>query len=279
MDKEVTTSKDVTTINLESLFMPISILLSALVLTTGIYFGLGSIGNSLKGGVSTNTTATADTTTTTGGAKTVTMDQITALYSSPQGIKFGDSSRAITFVEFSDPSCPYCHIASGLNGELNTSAGSQFTLVEDGGTYVAPVREFKKLVDEGKASYMWFYTNGHGNGETSTKALYCGNDVGAFWELHDAFYSAEGYSVINDVVKNNDGAIDQLLAIVPDSVDKGYIKSCIEQGKYNNVIADDAAIGTSLGVAGTPGFFINEVNFAGAYNYTDMQSTVDSFLN
>lgn len=272
--------KEVTTINLEALFVPIAMVLSALILTTGIYFGLGSIGNSLKGGVNTGTTATTTTTgTTTGGTATVTRDTITALYDSPQGIKFGDSSRAVTFVEFSDPSCPYCHIAGGNNGDLNTSAGAQFTLVEDGGTYVAPVKEFKKLLDSGEASYMWFYTNGHGNGETATKALYCANDIGAFWEAHDAFYSGEGYSVINNTVKNNDGAIDQLLAIVPDSVDKGYIKSCVEQGKYNNVIADDSAIGTSMGVSGTPGFFVNEVNFAGAYSFTDMQSTVDGFLN
>lgn len=272
--------KDVTTINLESLFMPVSILLSAVILSTGIYFGLGNIGNSLKGGVSTTTTAAADTTNAdVAGAVTVSRDQITALYNSPQGVKFGDANRPITFVEFSDPSCPYCHIASGLNGELNKSAGPQFTLVEDGGTYVAPVSEFKKLVDEGKASYMWFYTNGHGNGETTTKALYCANDVGAFWEVHAAVYTSEGYDIINNTVKNNDGAIDQLLAIVPSSVDKGYIKSCIEQGKYNNVIAEDSAVGSALGVSGTPGFFINEVKFAGAYSFTDMKSTVDSFLN
>lgn len=267
---------EVTTINLESLFMPLAIILSAVVVSTGMYFGLSNIGNNLKGGVTTGTTTT--TGAVAAGAVTVTRDQINALYNNAEGIKFGDSSKAVTFAEFSDPSCPYCHIAGGKNPELNISAGEQFTLVADGGTYVAPVAEFKRLVDEGKASYMWFYTNGHGNGEVAAKALYCANDVGQFWTAHESFYSSVGYDVINEEVKNDNGNIDKLLAILPDSVDKGYIKSCIEQGKYDSVIANDAAVGASLGVSGTPGFFVNEVNFAGAYSFTDMQATVDGFL-
>ncbi len=269
---------EVTTINVESLFMPFAIIFSALILSAGMFFGLSNIGKSLQGGVTVGTGTTTTTGTTAAGNVTVTRDQILALYNGVEGIKFGDASKPVTFIEFSDPSCPYCHIASGKNGELNKSAGSQFTLVADGGSYVAPVVEFKKLVDEGRASYMWFYTNGHGNGELSAKALYCAKDIGKFWETHDEFYSAEGYDVINDQVKNDKGNIDKLLAILPDNIDKSYIKSCIEQGKYDGVIAADSAVGATLGVSGTPGFFVNEVNFAGAYSYTDMQSTVEGFL-
>jgi protein-disulfide isomerase len=84
---------------------------------------------------------------------------------------FGKKDSKVLFVEFSDPSCPFCHVASGKNPELNKQAGAQFTMEKDGGTYVPPVPEMKKLVDSGKAAYVWLYANGHGNGELATKAL------------------------------------------------------------------------------------------------------------
>lgn len=185
----------------------------------------------------------------------------------------------VTFVEFSDPSCPYCHIAGGKNAALNTSAG--FTLVADGGTYVAPVPEFKKLVDEGKASYMWFYTNGHGNGEVGTLAMYCAQEQGKFWEMHDFLYSPDGYTLVNDVVKNDKTKSGDLVNAMKgkvSGVNLDNIKSCIDSGKFNDRIAQDQAKGAEYGVSGTPGFFVNETNFAGAYSYTDMQSAVDAAL-
>ena len=52
---------------------------------------------------------------------------------------FGKKDSKILFVEFSDPSCPFCHVAAGKNPELNKQAGAQFTMEKDGGTYVPPV--------------------------------------------------------------------------------------------------------------------------------------------
>src|SRR3989338_9891018 len=84
-------------------------------------------------------------------APTVTLDQIKGLADPKKNIVFGDKNKKLIFVEFSDPSCPYCHIAGGKNPELNKqvdeqSGRKQFTVVADGGTYVAPVPEMKKLV-------------------------------------------------------------------------------------------------------------------------------------
>lgn len=72
-----------------------------------------------------------------------------------------------------------------------------------GGTYVAPVPEMKRLVDEGKAAFVFIYTNGHGNGEMGTKAMYCAHEKGNFWPVHDKLMSSEGYGLLNDVVKND----------------------------------------------------------------------------
>jgi hypothetical protein len=84
---------------------------------------------------------------------TISEDQIKS-YFSKDYIHFGDAKRKVLFVEFSDPSCPYCHIAAGENPELNAQAGDQFKTVDQGGTYKPPVKEMRKLVEEGKASRL-----------------------------------------------------------------------------------------------------------------------------
>ena len=280
--KPVKTGEDeVITINLQPYITPISILLSAIIIASSLLIGLNNVATAFKGGSTGTTATTGPTTTTTGttaGAVTVSKDQIAALFNDSSNLTFGDSGKKVLFAEFSDPSCPYCHIAGGKNGELNKSAGETFTLVADGGTYVAPVVEFKKLVDAGQASYVWKYTNGHGNGEMGAKALYCANDQGKFWEAHDLLYSNAGYNLLNNTVKNDKAQSGTLAELLAGVLDKNALKSCLEGGKYDDKLAVDQSEGATLGVSGTPGFFVNETNFAGAYSYTDMQSVVETAL-
>jgi len=207
----------------------------------------------------------------------VTQDQIKALFNG-KNITFGKKDAKVVFVEFSDPSCPYCHVAGGKNSILNKQMGTQFTLVADGGTYVAPVPEIKKLVDAGKAGFVWVYTNGHGSGEMGTKALYCANEKKKFWEVHDLLMSEAGYNMMNTDVKNDktkSGAVADFLSSVVSATD---MKSCLDSGKYDGRIAEDTAIATTFGLSGTPKFLVNTESFKGAYSFTDMQASVNKYL-
>lgn len=208
---------------------------------------------------------------------TVTLAQVKDVFAKSQ-IKFGDAGKKLVIVEAADPSCPYCHIAAGKNPELNKQAGSRFTLVSDGGTYVAPVPEFLKLVTEDKAAFAWVYTPGHGNGEMGTKALYCANEKGKFWEVHDLLMSSKGYDLLNNTVKNDKTKSSDLADFLKPVFDSASMKACLDSGKYDKRLQDDIALATSLGISGTPGFYLNEKLFAGAYNYTDMEPTVKSAL-
>lgn len=247
-----------------------------LIITVGLAFLVGvlwqKVENLSKGGTGTTTTAQQ----AAPAPVKVELSQIKDLFSKDV-IKFGDADSKVLFVEASDPSCPYCHIAGGLNGALNKQVGQQFTLVADGGTYVAPVPEMKKLVDEGKASFVWLYFNGHGNGELATKALYCAYEKDKFWEAHDLLMTNAAYDFINNTIKNDKAQIGKLVDFLKPANVSG-LQACLESGKYDDRLAADMALGTSLGVSGTPGFFVNENNFAGAYSYTDMKATVDSAL-
>ncbi len=225
-------------------------------------------------------------TTTTGtqnnaqapAAVAVTQDQIKKLFDKPNALKFGNENSKLLLVEVADPSCPYCSIAAGHNSELNNQAGANFKLVKDGGTYVAPVIEMKKLVDSGKAAYIYIYTPGHGNGEMGTKALYCANEKGKFWPVHDLLMSSEGYDLLNNDVKNDKAKSQTLATFLKSAVDSNFMKSCLDSDKYAQTLTDDIAIASSLGVQGTPGFFVNTTNFAGAYSFKDMEAAVNSAL-
>lgn len=191
-------------------------------------------------------------------------------------IKFGDANKKLLFVEVADPSCPYCQAAAGKNPELNKQMGDKFKLISDGGTYDSPVLEMRKLVESGDASFVYIYQNGHGNGEMTMKALYCAYDQGKFWQAHDKLMTNDGYNLINNEVKNDKTQTDKLANFLSDVTDSGSLKSCIDSGKYDSRLSSDIQLAQGLGVGGTPGFFINATNFAGAYSWTDMKSVADA---
>lgn len=179
-------------------------------------------------------------------------------------ITFGDKDAKLVITEVSDPSCPFCHIAGGLHPELNNTS-AQFKLKADGGTYVPPVPEIKKLVDEGKAAFIFLYSNGHGNGEVATQALYCGYEQGKFWEVHDKLMTKAGYDLINDVVKNDLTKAPELVKLVGNAADGRKLQSCLDSKKYANQPAEDMAVVQGLtGGSGTPTFFVNEKIIEGA---------------
>ncbi len=204
---------------------------------------------------------------------TVNLDTIKALFTD-KNITFGNKNSKNLIVEIADPSCPYCSIAAGHNPELNKQAGNQFLLVADGGTYVPPVPEIKKLVDDGKAAFVWLYSPGHGNGEMGTKAMYCAHEKGKFWPVHDKLMTKEGYDLLNNQVKNDKTKAGDLATFLSEVSDQNEMKKCLESSKYDGKTSEDAATAGSLGVTGTPGFFINTSRFPGAYSWKDMSSAM-----
>lgn len=210
-------------------------------------------------------------------APSITLDQIKELFATKGVLTFGKSDK-LMFVEFSDPSCPFCHVAGGVNKELSAQVGERFKYISDGGTYEPPVPEMKKLVDAGKASFAWVYSPGHGNGELGTKALYCAYEKGKFWEAHELLMSNSGYKLLNETVKNDKTKSSVLAEFLKGVVDTKFLQDCLESGKYDDRIAADTAMSTRYGAQGTPGFYVNSTNFAGAYSWADMKSVVQSAL-
>lgn len=263
----------------KNLTTPIAIVLGSLVISLSILISNGVITfKNTKGTTTPNTAQVAPTgSAALPGQATVTLDQIKDAFSKSL-IKFGDTNKKLIAIEAADPSCPYCHIAAGKNPELNKQVGSRFTLVVDGGSYVAPVPELGKLVKEGKISFAYIYTPGHGNGEMGTKALYCAFENNKFWEVHDLMMTSKGYDLLNNTVKNDKTKSGELADFLQPAMDSASMKQCLDSGKYDNRLKDDTALASSLGISGTPGFYLNTTAYSGAYSYSEMESTVNSFL-
>jgi protein-disulfide isomerase len=259
--------------NIRQFFVPVLV-----VVAVGLAFFSGTlwqkVQNLEKGGAATQG---ATTQTAPAAAPAASLDTIKGLFSKDL-IKFGDASRKVLFVEMADPSCPYCHAADGLNHAIYKSLGSTFQLVADGGSYVSPTAEMRKLVDSGQASYVYIYYPGHGNGQLGMEALYCANEQGKFWQVHDLLMTDAGYNLMNTTVLNDKSKASVVGDFLKSVIDPNFITSCITSGKYDARLQSDQDLATSLGIQGTPDFYVNATNFPGAYNYTDIKSTVDSAL-
>lgn len=192
-------------------------------------------------------------------------------------ITFGDKNAKLLITEVSDPSCPYCHIAGGLHPELNNGS-SQFKMVKDGGTYEPPVTEIKKLVQSGKASFIFLFAPGHGNGEVGTQAMYCAYDQGKFWEAHDVLMTKAGYDLLNDVVKNDITQSAKVVSLIGSAVDSKKLQSCLDSKKYASQPADDTTFVQGLGFGATPTFFVNSTVIEGAQSWTAFKSIVDPLI-
>lgn len=205
----------------------------------------------------------------------VKLDQIKKLFTK-DSISFGDANRKVLFVEISDPSCPYCHVADGLDSAA--IPGDQFKYVSEGGKYNPPVPAMRKLVDEGKASYVMLYANGHGSGELAMQSLYCAHEKGKMWETHDLLMTQAGFDLINNTVKNDKANIPQLVDYLSSAVDSNFLTDCLQSAKYSSRLGQDQQTATTLGFQGTPHFFVNETAFGGAQDYTMMESAVNAAL-
>lgn len=206
----------------------------------------------------------------------VSMDQIKKLFAKGF-LSTGDANKKVLFVEISDPSCPFCHMAGGKNPELAGSS-TQFKYDSDGGTYTPPVTEMKKLVDEGKASFVMLYSNGHGNGRLAAEALYCAYEKEKFWEAHDLLMSNAGYELLNNTVKNDKAQSQTLADFLAPAVDATFMNDCLTSGKYTETLTRDESLSQQMGFSGTPDFFVNTTNFSGAQDYKTMEPAVKAAL-
>ena len=143
----------------------------------------------------------------------------------------GGRSAPVTIVEFSDFQCPFCRAAENSLTQVRQKYGDQVRLV-----------------------YMDFPLGFHPHAMDAARAARCAADQDKFWQFHDALFL--------DQKKLDPDNLQQTAAKL--GLDRAKFNACFTNDKHNAGIRQDMAEGNSLGVTGTPTFFINGRELVGA---------------
>jgi len=169
----------------------------------------------------------------------------------------GDPAAPITLVEFGDYQCFFC------NKFFHTTEPDIIT----------------NYVETGKVKIIFKDFTIIGPDSTSAAhAAHCADDQGKFWEYHDILYN-------NWTGENNGWASSENLHRFAQNVglDINEFSECMESEIHNPLIAASVEDAKTLGLRGTPGFFVIGVDnqiikIPGAQPYSVFESIFDSEL-
>ena len=155
----------------------------------------------------------------------------------------GDAGAPVTIVEFADFQCPYCKsVQATLNGLLVKYQGQVKLAYRD-----FPLRPL------------------HPQAQIAAEAGRCAAEQGKFWEYHDALYADQKKLSQSDLLETARKV----------GLREKAIESCLASGKFKAQIEQDIQDGTSVGVDGTPGFFINGVFLNGAKPASEFEKIIN----
>jgi len=240
-------------------FLPISILVAAILIAGAIVFAVLYRGGApLGGGSAVNANqpaagngATADVSSTASLASLMALE--------PRDAILGNASASVTLIEYGDYQCPFC-------GEFFSETQAQIVA---------------NYVNTGKVRMIFrnFAFLGPESDATANAAL-CAEDQNQFWPYHDALYSAK---VGDDEGggSENDGFFTtaELLSLGQKlNLNMAAFTSCVNGNAHANE-ADQARVAASAaGVNSTPTFLLNGKEISGAQPYSVFQSAIDSAL-
>jgi protein-disulfide isomerase len=158
----------------------------------------------------------------------------------------GPDKAPVTIVEFSDYQCPYCQ-------------RSEPTVQEVMAKYAGKV----KLV------HRDFPLDGHPRAVPAARAAYCAGEQGKFWEFHRDVLLKPG-DLTDEDLKRRAGEL---------GLDATAFATCSASDKHDATIREAAAQGASLGVTGTPTFFINGRMIVGARPIEQFSTIIDDELS
>lgn len=155
----------------------------------------------------------------------------------------GDPNAPVTIVEFSDYECPFC---------------KQF--------YDNTLPQLEQYIEDGTVRFLWVdfpLTNIHPQARRASLAARCAADQGnddAYWQMHDALFESQ---------EQWGGQGTDSVAVFVDlaneiGLDGEALQSCVESEDFAGVVDAGLQEGESLGVTGTPTFFVNGEKLVGA---------------
>lgn len=167
-------------------------------------------------------------------------------------VAYGDPNAPVTIVEYTDYQCPFCarHAQQTLPAILNqmVESGQVYYLIKD-----FPLEQI------------------HPQAMEAAVAARCAGEQGYYSEMHDILFAEQNelQSQADDLTTFFTGIATEL------GLDGVAFSSCLESGRYNEIIQANLDEGSSFGVNGTPAFFINGYPVSGAQPYDLFEYAVD----
>ena len=166
----------------------------------------------------------------------------------------GNPDAPVTIVEYTDFQCPFC----------SRYFQQTFPSIQE------------NYVDEGLVRYVFKdfpLTSIHPQAVGASMAARCAGDQEAYLEMHDLLFATQGeWSGQGNATALFVGYASQL------GLDKNVFTTCMESNKYETAVMADLEEGASLGVRGTPAFFINGNFVSGAQPYAAFEEAIDLAL-
>jgi len=163
-----------------------------------------------------------------------------------RGFAVGPKDAPVTIVEFSDFQCPYCKNATATVKQILDKYSGKVRLV---------FRDYPLV-------------SIHPLAPKAHEAARCAGDQGKFWEYHDLLFE-----------RSPRLAPQELKQYARDlKLDAAAFGQCLDTGKYVAEVDRDTKEGMTLGLTGTPSFFINGRQLVGAQPLTAFQKIIESEL-
>ena len=157
----------------------------------------------------------------------------------------GKADAKITIIEFSDFQCPFCQRGAMVMEQV-----------------------LKEYPNDVKLAFKNLPLSFHPEAKPAAKAALAAKEQGKFWEMYDELFA-------NQHRLGSDAYVEfaQKLGL---NVEK--FKTDMASDKIEKAIQSDSDLGASLGVQGTPAFFVGGVKVSGARPLQSFKEIVDRLM-
>ena len=152
----------------------------------------------------------------------------------------GDSSAAVTIVEYTDYQCPFCRRH-----------------------FLETMPRMAEMIESGRVRYVikdFPLDNIHPEARAAAVAARCAGEQDAYWPMHDVLFSRQ-----DEWAGLGQGAKEVFKSLAGElSLNGTEFAECLASGRHDAVVQANQDEGVVLGVTGTPAFFINGFPISGA---------------
>jgi protein-disulfide isomerase len=166
-----------------------------------------------------------------------------------KGPTLGTPKAPVSIVEFSDFQCSFCK-----KFWADTLPQLEETYIQKG---------------QAQFTYRHFAILGRFS-EQAAQAAECSAEQGKFWEYHDMLFKNQGRGALTD---SNLKRFAQELKL-----NSRTFGQCLDSGKYRKKVEGETAVGASLGLRGTPSFFVNGRLLVGAQPFAAFRLVIEEEL-